>query len=355
MKNRLLNTDFTALVSANPVSSFATATDIEIVSRWYVTQDPKSGTPPTVSVARTPFAYPLAGGVPADGAVSYLSAAVADLGSSLGTGYYWRLEGRTHARELRNQRATFSFWAKATVANTQIAVILRRSFGPAGSADQILKAQTFNLSTTWQRYGFNLAVSDIPAGTIVAGGSFLGFGIYLFGDTTSLSPLVVGLSGTVGTVSIGLPQWEANNLTTYEGNDSVRALGAGAVKATGTLTFTGQPADTETVVLGGTTYTYKTTLTATANQVKIGTTEAISIQNLRDAINALPGGAGTTYGTGTTANVSASAKSVTATTLVAEALVSGTAGNSIASTETVTNASWGASTLAGGVVPTLDY
>lgn len=358
MKNNLLNTDFLSVVGSLPLSSFATATDVETVSRWYVTQDPKSGTPPTITVAKNPFVYPLAGSVPQDEAVNFLSIAVADLGTTLGTGAYWRLEGRAPMRSLRNDRATFSFWAKATVANTQVVVILRRNFGLGGSADMILKAQAFNLGTTWRRYGFNLAVADIPAGTVVAPGSFLGFGIYLFGDPTSLAPLAVGLPGTVGTVSVGLPQWEIGSLSTYEGNDAVRATGAGAVRAAQTLTFTGNAANSETVVINGQTYTFKTALSTgptVANEVLVGANTAASIVNLQSAINALPSQAGLTFGAPTVANAAVYASAVTGTTLIVSASIPGTAGNAVTTTETVANASWGSTTLAGGVAATVDY
>ena len=120
--------------------------------------------------------------------------------------------------------------------------------------------------------------------------------------------------------------------------------------ATGTLTFTAQPSATETVTVGSKTYTFKTSL-ASANDVLIGTTEAASLANLAGAINASSSGgqvAGTTYGTSTTANAYVTATS-TSTTVVVTAIVPGTAGNSIASTETSASASWGGSTLAGGV------
>jgi len=57
-------------------------------------------------------------------------------------------------------------------------------------------------------------------------------------------------------------------------------------KATGTLTFTDQPHDTtDTVVVNDVTYTFKTAPTA-ATHVKIGTTFAISCDNLAATINA---------------------------------------------------------------------
>ena len=119
-----------------------------------------------------------------------------------------------------------------------------------------------------------------------------------------------------------------------------------AVKASGTLTASGAISANETVTIGSTTYTFKSTLAA-ANDVKIGTTVADTLNNLVKAINA-SGVAGTDYGTGTVANASASAELATAATVKVTALVGGTAGNSVATTETGTNLSFGGATLANG-------
>lgn len=168
---------------------------------------------------------------------------------------------------------------------------------------------------------------------------------------------------TVMTPASWLPTWKrlVTNLYTY--GDTISAGNAlylntsttkllralTGTQAVGTLTWTANANNNETVVLGATTYTYKNVLTGAANEVLIGATTADSITNLKAAINA-EAGAGTLYGTGTVANASASCTSVTATTNVVAALSAGTAGNSIASTETLTNGSWGGATLSGGAI-----
>ena len=120
-----------------------------------------------------------------------------------------------------------------------------------------------------------------------------------------------------------------------------------AVKAYGTLTASGAISADETVTLGSTTYTFKAAVSTTANQVKLGSTDAETLGNLVKAINA-SGVAGTDYGSGTVANASVSAELTGATTVKVTALVAGTAGNSIASTETGTNLAFGGATLANG-------
>lgn len=123
--------------------------------------------------------------------------------------------------------------------------------------------------------------------------------------------------------------------------------------AEGTLTLTGQPLDTETVVVGGKTYTFQATLTDSDGNVHIGADAASSILNLLAAINLSNEGesavsAGTDYAASMTVNAEVEGVSSTATTLVVRARTPGSVGNLIASTETLTNGSWGAAVLESG-------
>ena len=119
------------------------------------------------------------------------------------------------------------------------------------------------------------------------------------------------------------------------------------VPAVGTLTSSGTFTDTQTVVVGGKTYTTQTSLTNVDGNVLIGANAAATLQNLYDAIN-LTGTAGTQYAAAMTANTRVKATAVTTTTLVVQALTPGEVGNLIATTETQTNAAWGGATLASG-------
>lgn len=100
---------------------------------------------------------------------------------------------------------------------------------------------------------------------------------------------------------------------TYTNADSPAAAAVPAQAATGSLTMTAQPVATQTVVIGGQTYTFTTAAPAAGtNDVFIGATVAETTANLVNAINgnyadaagtASPGG----YGTGTAANPAATA------------------------------------------------
>lgn len=121
-----------------------------------------------------------------------------------------------------------------------------------------------------------------------------------------------------------------------------------AVAATTILTFTGVALDGEVVVLGGVTYTLQTVLTDTPNFVLIGAAATNSIDNLIAAIEN-GAGEGTLYGTGTVANPDVNAAVGAGDTMGVTADVAGAAGNAIVSTTDLTNASFPAGTLAGGL------
>ncbi len=124
----------------------------------------------------------------------------------------------------------------------------------------------------------------------------------------------------------------------------------GAVAATGTLTLSSNPSDTETVTIDSKVYTFKTTLTNTDGYVLIGATKELSAENLANAIN-LGAGAGSTYAAATTLHSTVSAVDVDNTVLLT-AKTAGTGGNSLGTTETLSAGAFGGATLAGGAAAT---
>ncbi len=121
-------------------------------------------------------------------------------------------------------------------------------------------------------------------------------------------------------------------------------------RAVQTLTTTGNAVADETVTIGAVVYTWKA-VAASANQVKVGATASESLDNLVAAINA-GAGLGTLYGSGTVVHPTVTATKASASTVTITAKTKGTGGNALVSTETMTNATFGAGTLAGGVDPT---
>jgi len=117
--------------------------------------------------------------------------------------------------------------------------------------------------------------------------------------------------------------------------------------ARSTLELTANALDTETVVVGSVTYTFRAALAA-ANDVLIGVSAAASVVNLTDAINANANTSGVGFHADTVANLDAGAQLYTDNRLLAFGLLTGTADNTVATTTTVTGASWNFATLHGG-------
>lgn len=98
-------------------------------------------------------------------------------------------------------------------------------------------------------------------------------------------------------------------------------------KAWGTLTVTNNFSDADTVLLGGVTYRYKTT-PAQANDIDVGASAEVSLDNLRKAINGEGSAGATTYFAGT-ATQPALLASNTATVLTVKARLAGSHANGI--------------------------
>lgn len=158
----------------------------------------------------------------------------------------------------------------------------------------------------------------------------------------------------------------ANGDTATIGNRTYTFVTAlSEAKATQTLTSDATaPSDGDTVTIVGKQYTYKTTLSSPAqqNEVLIGASAAIALDNLKQAINqgdtAYPTaptneGRGTNYSNDTVRHSLVTATTNTNTTQVVQANVFGTDGNAYDVAENSTHLSWGAAALSGGaaVVP----
>lgn len=116
------------------------------------------------------------------------------------------------------------------------------------------------------------------------------------------------------------------------------------VAATGVLTASGTFSNNETVKIGDITYRFRTTI-AQAYDVLIGASAAVSLDNLKKAINA-SGTAGTEYFAGTHAHPQVTATTNTDTAQTVE--VRYTHLLAVTTTETCANASWGGATVSGG-------
>lgn len=158
------------------------------------------------------------------------------------------------------------------------------------------------------------------------------------------------------TITIGTTVFEVKSLGgTPTAGRTVIDLTASptAAKASKLLTFAGNATANDTVSINSQVYTFKASVTTTANEVLIGATLTDTRNNLLAAVNAGTG-AGTLYGSATVANTAVTASATSTDGLTATAKIAGTAGNAIAIAEAGSNTSWAsaATTLSGGVDPT---
>jgi flagellin len=173
--------------------------------------------------------------------------------------------------------------------------------------------------------------------------------------TGVLSSIDLGLGGAVA--STGTLSQKAGSAAVAASDVFTGAAFTASVAASTTLTVTGgnpQIVANDALTVGGKTYTFKAVV-ASANDVLVGASDTASLLNLKAAINAAAGGAGTAYGIGTVANANVNAGTATATTLVVTANINGigngtNTGNSVASTVGTGGAhlAFTAATLAGG-------
>ncbi len=126
---------------------------------------------------------------------------------------------------------------------------------------------------------------------------------------------------------------------------NVATQGASLVAATGTLAFSGTGTDGDNFTIGDQVYFLRTEPTL-PYEIDIGASAAATAGNVVAAING-GAGEGTAYGTGTLPHPDVSAALDTADVDLT-ALVEGTAGNSIVTTENGSGASFAAATLTGG-------
>lgn len=141
------------------------------------------------------------------------------------------------------------------------------------------------------------------------------FDVFSVPTTTNGNPYTatINLSSAAGTLTSS--NISAGSASTAAGiaTGSFQIV-AGACDVQGTLTASTTPNDGDTVTIGATTYTFKTALTPSANQVLIGGSAAVAMANLSMAIGA-SGTLNTNYGA-VTANASATVTAVNASNAI---------------------------------------
>lgn len=178
----------------------------------------------------------------------------------------------------------------------------------------------------------------------------LGSGI--FGWTLKSTPSMAA-TASIGATPEYLYIADGRNLWIYSDN----------AQAIGILTASGTIVNNDTIQIAGVYYKWTTGAVNTGTPagtvgspwlVAVGATNTISLSNMRDAISAGGGGAGTEYSTGTIANTNVVGSSSDTNTMKVTAIPIGALGNGLSTTVTAgTSVAWGASTLTGGGTDTL--
>ena len=154
----------------------------------------------------------------------------------------------------------------------------------------------------------------------------------------------------------------ADTMTIGNRTYTFRATALTGAKAVSTLTNAVSFTAGETFTIDGRTYTMQTS-PAKANDIAIGASVAISLDNIKQAINqgdtAYPSaptneGSGTNWHADTVRHHSVVATTNAATTQKIEAEEYGTAANSFVTSETCANGSWTSTVMAGGVANVAD-
>ena len=124
--------------------------------------------------------------------------------------------------------------------------------------------------------------------------------------------------------------------------------GTSNTQASGTLTSDNtNPNNNDTVTIGLTVYKFVTNFTGALYEIKIQNTADNTMQALINCINN-SNGSGTTWAASTPKNTQVTAGTLSAHAFVVTAIVGGSPGNSIATTDTSAHLSWGGATLSGG-------
>jgi len=155
---------------------------------------------------------------------------------------------------------------------------------------------------------------------------------------TALHAIIRDLTSAVGSAGTLTMDTEPVGDAAAQGTLTIAEAGSGGVQAVGTMTIAEPVSDGDTYTLDAKVYTLETSLTNVDGNVAIGGSEAQTKLNLIAAID-LSGTAGVDYATAMTAHTTITAAAFSGDTAAFTAVLPGTAGNALVSTETFTHGS----------------
>lgn len=217
------------------------------------------------------------------------------------------------------------------------------NFGTAGNFSPSYTTQVGRQFTIGNIRYFNIDLDFDTNGYTTASGDFIITGVV--GTPANKVPVSIG---RIENLPVGVDKLLGAEIDT-SGQIKLLLSNVG-VKASNILTFTGNALDTETVVVGGVTYTFLDTFADSGTNVHIGASASDTIDNLISAITGVATGSaveGTDFPTGVVTNPAVTAARGEGDTMIVTALQAGY--DDSATTETLTNGSWASATLTGGV------
>jgi flagellin len=225
-------------------------------------------------------------------------------------------------------------------ALAQVTTLLNRAVTLATEASDGSVSNTQRTALDTEYTAIKAEIDRIGSKTNYNGGA-------VFSATAQSTFLSDGVSNSTISTTTGLLSSSALGLVA-----GTATVNNAAVAASATINLTGQPTNGNTVVVDGTTYTFKSAAIANTDAnttVEIGATAAATAANLAHAINFSGGTAGTDYGNaaGSAADTHASA-AVNGTTVTVTALTTGTGGNAYTLTATGANVSVSGANFTGG-------
>ncbi len=153
------------------------------------------------------------------------------------------------------------------------------------------------------------------------------------------------------TLAKGVEGEYADDSARRESGFILEGQSSGGTAATGSLNFTANPTNGDTITIGSVVYTFADTL-ANANEIKIGSAVSNTLASLEKTING-DGEAGVDYFAGTTTPLGFVTAQVSSQVVNLTATESGVDGNSIALASSSENAS--VTAFSGGTNPTVVY
>ena len=123
---------------------------------------------------------------------------------------YFQLDQRIEdVRTFAGQTVTLSFWAKGSATGT-ISANISQIFGSGGSANVVVNATNFNITTSWARYTTTLTYPSI-AGKTIGTGSYARISISKLQGTAVGNQTTWGAATFTGTLDIWGVQLEAGS------------------------------------------------------------------------------------------------------------------------------------------------